>query len=319
VRGHAEPLSERVVTAPGDKNVDVESPTVPDPERIAQPRVPPRSSPRKVVLTVAVVAAVLTTAATLALRTAYRQKAIATQASAPSAAASAAAACPDGMVRVPAAGAIRAFCMDRTEVTTEEYRPCADAAVCRPAGQRTEGPDITQATRNVTDPLCNARAPESRGAHPINCVDWEMAAAFCKARGKRLPTEAEWLRAAIGEAGPRAPWGGAPATAKLLNGCGAECVAWGQRSKVDVRPLYDGDDGFLATAPVGSFPSGAAWTGALDMFGNVAEWTSDAGDAQGTRVVKGGGFHLASLDAAATREVVPAEVRSVTIGFRCAR
>ena len=302
----------------GEGDVDVESPTIPDPERIAAPRVPPVSSKRKVLLTVAVVATVLLGAATLALRTAYQQKAISKLPPALSAAASATAACPDGMARVPAAGPIRAFCIDRTEVTTEAYRPCADATVCKPAGQRTERADITQAERNVTDPLCNARAPESRGAHPQNCVDWEMATTFCKARGKRLPTEAEWLRAAIGEAGPRAPWGGAPATAKLLNACGAECLAWGRRSKVPVRALYDGDDGFVATAPVGSFPSGAAWTGALDMFGNVAEWTNDAGDREGTHVVKGGGWSLSTLDASGTREVTASEVRSATIGFRCA-
>jgi eukaryotic-like serine/threonine-protein kinase len=296
--------------------------TAPDP---ARPAPKPRGNARRFALVAGVVAAGLLAAATLALRNARMQKAaIGTMPATAAPAPVTAPACPDGMVLVGGAGQVRAFCIDRTEVTVDAYRPCAEAQVCPAAGQRTEGSAITQAERDVIDPLCTARAPEARAKHPLNCASWDMAAAFCKARGKRLPTEAEWMRAAFGAAGARgtastAPWGAAPASAKLLNGCGAECVDWGKKSGVDVRALYEESDGFLATAPVGSFPDGASPNGALDLFGNVAEWTAEVGDAADTRVVRGGGWQMASLDPSATRSVESASRRSVGIGFRCAR
>jgi formylglycine-generating enzyme required for sulfatase activity len=285
---------------------------------------PTAPDPAPTVVAAALVAILLLTAATLALLNAQTQKAkIGTQPPVAASAPTLGPACPEGMVSIGGAGPVRAFCIDRTEVTVEAYRPCADAQVCPPAGQRTEGSAIAQAERDVIDPLCTARAPEARAKHPLNCASWDMATAFCKARGKRLPTEAEWVRAAFGAAGaqgaaPTGPWGAAPPSAKLLNACGAECVDWGKKSGVDVRALYEGSDGFPTTAPVGSFPDGASPNGVLDLFGNVAEWTDDAADAADTRVVRGGGWQMSSLDPAATRSVESASRRSVGIGFRCA-
>ncbi len=302
------------------------APTAPDPSPIAAR--PARRSTLRFALAAALVAAALLTATTLALRNAQKQKA--RVASLPPTTASAPApvpTCGDGMARIASGGATAAFCIDRTEVTVEDYRPCADAQVCRPAGQRTEGATIAQPERDVIDPLCTARAPEARAKHPVNCIDWDMAVAFCKARGKRLPTDAEWSRAAFGgarasdasEGAGNAPWGAAAATARLLNGCGAECVDWGKKSRVDVRPLYEGSDGFPTTAPVGSFPDGASPNGVLDLFGNVAEWLADTGGDADTHVVRGGGWQMSSLDASATRSLELASRRSVLIGFRCAR
>jgi len=301
------------------------APTALDPKAITPSRT--RAGTRRFVIASALVAVGLVTATTLALRNARIQKtkiASQPQVSASAPAPPLAVACPDGMVRVVAAGPTRAICMDSTEVTVEAYRPCAEAQVCPPPGQRTEGSAIAQAERDVIDPLCTARAPEARAKYPVNCASWDMAAAFCKARGKRLPTEAEWESAAFGAASTagearRAPWGTSAATAKRLNGCGAECVDWGKKSGVDVKALYEGSDGFATTAPVGSFPEGASPAGVLDLFGNVAEWTADTGDAGDTHVVRGGGWQLSTLDDAAMRSVESAARRSVLIGFRCAK
>ncbi len=312
-----------VVEAPsspdeGDAARRAVAPTAPDPAPIA----PKRGLTRRFAVGASLIAMALVTSTTLALWNARTQKAtVATRASSSAAAPPPRVpSCPEGMAMIVAAPPLRAFCIDRMEVTVDAYRPCVEAQVCRPAGQRTEGPTVAQEARDVIDPLCTARAPEARAKHPVNCVDWDLAVDFCKARGKRLPTEGEWVRAAFGASGAtaRAPWGAAAPTARLLNGCGDECVDWGKKSHVDVKALYEGDDGFPTTAPVGSFPAGASPGGALDMFGNVAEWVDDAGDAGEMRVARGGGWMIGALDVASTRAVEVASRRSVLIGFRCA-
>src|SRR5262249_12710325 len=123
-------------------------------------------------------------------------------------------------------------------------------------------------------PYCN-RA--DRGDHPVNCVDWNQAATYCRSSGRRLPTEAEWEYAARGSDGRLYPWGNEPPDARRLNACGRECVAFGKRLGREFRAMYDGDDGWETTSPVGSFPAGASPFGALDMAGNVWEWTADWG------------------------------------------
>ena len=87
---------------------------------------------------------------------------------------------------------------------------------------------------------------------PINYVDWYQANTYCKSRGARLPTESEWEYAARGPDSLQYPWGN-------------------EFDKNKVHYYLNADK---KTAPVGNYPNGASWVGALDMLGNLAEWTS---------------------------------------------
>ena len=91
--------------------------------------------------------------------------------------------------------------------------------------------------------------------HPVVMVSWDEAKAYCDHYGLRLPTEAEWEYAARGPEGRRYPWGDEWDPGKL---CWYANTGPGNR-----------------TFPVGSFPAGASWRGALDMAGNVWEWCAD--------------------------------------------
>jgi formylglycine-generating enzyme required for sulfatase activity len=175
---------------------------------------------------------------------------------------------------------LEAFAIDRHEVTVADYRRCATTGACALEGLR----------RNQ-DPACNWAAPE-RGRHPINCVDWSEAAAFCAWAGKRLPSGAEWQQAARG----------------------AEAVRHGAGD----ANLLGADDGFATTAPVGSYAGGVSPYGVHDLAGNVAEWTADAdGERRG---VRGGDWQAApSAAPMSMSRWVPAVQRAPTIGFRCAR
>jgi formylglycine-generating enzyme required for sulfatase activity len=92
--------------------------------------------------------------------------------------------------------------------------------------------------------------------HPIVEVTWYGADAFCTENDKRLPTEAEWEKAARGTTVRAYPWGDSSPTCALAN-------------------FYDGSYCVGGTAPVGSYPSGASPYGVLDMAGNVFEWVND--------------------------------------------
>ena len=168
---------------------------------------------------------------------------------------------------------------------------------------------------------------------PVNCVDWERAQAYCDARGKRLPTEAEWELAARGTSAATYPWGEAPPTGERVNACGAECsrMLTERLAKSGRAPwprMYADDDPAPATAPVGSRPAGATPAGILDLSGNVWEWTSshycrydspECGDSR--RVIRGGGWDtVESQDVRAARRLPSAPTaRSWSVGFRCAK
>jgi formylglycine-generating enzyme required for sulfatase activity len=233
--------------------------------------------------------------------------------------------CPTTMVAVEGASAADAFCIDAHEVTTADYLACEGAGHCVPAATTNEHPGITPVERTLLDPLCNARAPEDRAAHPINCVDFASASAYCLAEGSRLPSGDQWERAARGPLRTRYPWGESAPVSRFLNACGEECVAWKKEHEdllakpplVDLRPraeAYPGDDGFAGTAPMGSFRAGASPYGIFDLAGNVAEWVSD-------RTVRGGSWLSTRDDSvrASSRKAEPPESTSALIGFRCAR
>ncbi len=266
-----------------------------------------------------------------------------------------AASCPHGTVTIPGGSffmgsdektdlaserpahkvSLQPYCMDRFEVTTEEFVACSNDGACKRASRANNWDGITAAEQTAFDPLCNMRDLDARARHPINCVDWSQAVQFCENAGMRLPTEAEWEFAARGPDGRRFPWGDEEPSAGLANVCGSECLAWGKQANVDEREMFSGDDGWPNTAPVGSFPRGASRYGVEDVVGNVWEWVADwyapyAPDEQvspkgpkagATKVIRGGAWN-ASYPAwvrPTFRYQSGPTTKSYGIGFRCAK
>jgi len=230
---------------------------------------------------------------------------------------------------------LASFCIDLKEVTTAEYKACSDGGKCKRAPTDVDWPDITDEEKKVYGPLCNMNDPTAKATHPVNCVDWDMASIYCGAQGKRLPTEAEWEFAARGPTARIYPWGDAPPDERHLNACGKECVAWGKKHKQDLRAMYETDDGFPNTAPVGSFPMGNSRYGLFDVVGNVWEWAGDwearydsaaqsdpRGPGEGKeRVVRGGAWNgsYPAWVRPTQRYAFPPGTKSFAVGFRCAK
>jgi formylglycine-generating enzyme required for sulfatase activity len=243
--------------------------------------------------------------------------------------------CPDGAVLLPGVGS--AYCLDRLEVTVASYADCSAARPCELAGKEAQLPDAQltpeqrRRAQSAFGAQCNATAPE-RDQHPVNCVSYADAERYCHWRGGRLPTEAEWDFAAKGSEGRPFPWGAGEPSAKRVNACGVECRSWYTLAGLQTLfsgIMYDADDGFPSTAPVGSFPEGNSPDGVSDLIGNVAEWTqgriddSEDDPESGnviTRVVRGGAFtsNDGALRPPVWRVYLNSEARDRSVGFRCA-
>lgn len=183
------------------------------------------------------------------------------------------------------------YWLDQTEVTNAMYARCVDAGQCNPGSENDN--DSTN--------------------YPVTSVSWYDAIDYCKYVGRRLPTEAEWEKAARGENGYTYPWGNIDPQGYLLN--------------------YNGNDGIYND--VGSYPAGASVYGALDMAGSVSEWVGslyapypyDAGDGREDlssfedRVMRGSSTMSINRD-------IPSALRggeggdptlsNFILGFRCA-
>jgi formylglycine-generating enzyme required for sulfatase activity len=217
---------------------------------------------------------------------------------------------------------VKGFRLDRTEVTVQAYAECVRARAC------TE-PDAYSDKGGSYRIFCNWKHPHNRSLHPINCVDFQQATTFCAWAGKRLPSEEEWEYAARAGSEDRTyPWGADKPDQTRLNACGSECPA----NLVAKRfprwaPMYEADDGWPETAPVGSFPAGASKHGVLDLLGNVWEWTAseyaayDGSSSEKKRVLRGGSWGGGDPRTERTTNrfrLVPVS-RAQFLGFRCAQ
>jgi len=194
---------------------------------------------------------------------------------------------------------LEAFEIDRFEVTNEQFE-----AFVKATGYQT---DAEKAGESST---WRSYYTEGKGNHPVVKVTWNDAVAYCQWAGKRLPTEAEWEKAARGTEGNIYPWG----------------------NKWDPTRANTKASGIRGTTAVGSFPDGASPYGVMDMAGNVAEWVADWYQAypgstytspwfgEKFRVIRGGGwFYDETLVRTSSRSASSVDLRNDDVGFRCAR
>ncbi len=142
---------------------------------------------------------------------------------------------------------LSAFEIDVYEATAGQYKACCDAGAC--SCTPTDGGGSARFDRLTR--VCREQFRPEFARRPVVCVSAFEAADFCAWQGKRLPTEAEWERAARGDDGRLFPWGDVPPTAE--------------------RACMGGD----APCDVGQYAAGVSPVGAHDMAGNAAEWVSD--------------------------------------------
>jgi formylglycine-generating enzyme required for sulfatase activity len=164
---------------------------------------------------------------------------------------------------------LSAFSIDRDEATVREYRRCIAAGAC------------------TLDALVAGDERYIRDEWPIVNVTWDEAQTYCRWRGGRLPTEAEWERAARGDDERVWPWGSPPRPGDFNHGRprALQMREIDRAQSATAAPFQflgdpDDSDGFALLAPPGSYPwgEGPLWgrTATRDQAGNVAEWTADA-------------------------------------------
>lgn len=142
--------------------------------------------------------------------------------------------------------------------------------------------------------------------HPVVGVDWYDAFAYCKWAGGRLPSEAEWEKAAKGPQGNIWPWG----NTWDFKRCNSGGYEWkGER------------DGNIYAAPVTAYPDGISYYGCYNMAGNVWEWVSSSDSESGNeKVIKGGGSNsYPSWVRTSSRKVYEPTFRYFALGFRCGK
>jgi formylglycine-generating enzyme required for sulfatase activity len=186
-----------------------------------------------------------------------------------------------------------AYWIDQFEVSKGDYRACMEAGVCAE-------PFLWDA-EDYEGPIGEGMWVPGSDTFPVGSVSWSDAASFCTWVGKRLPTEAEWEKAARGTDGRKYPWGNDMPTCDLAN-----------YATINVEDCPEQQEEYPILSPVGFFPAGVSVYGALDMTGNVKEWTNDGMqdgvgyenlpaenptgvEADNLRVFRGGGYQSAPL------------------------
>ena len=230
---------------------------------------------------------------------------------------------------------LRAFWLDRYETTNRAFMHFVQATGHRTLAEL-EGESLIYEDGGYRQMYgASWKAPRGAGSylrnrldHPVVHIAWKDASAYCAWVGKRLPTEAEWEKAARGTDQRLYPWGD-----EAPNGGG---FMYRANYGTDQCCHESAQDGFLNTAPVGSFPLGVSPYGLHDMAGNVWEWTQDwyspdyyasspprdpSGPPTGTeRVLRGGSWiSYRFMLRTAYRGHHTGETRHNYSGFRCAR
>jgi eukaryotic-like serine/threonine-protein kinase len=209
------------------------------------------------------------------------------------------------------------YYIDEYEVTNFLYKTCVSIGVCQPPKN-----DSSYSRANYYNDLLYNN-------YPVIYIDWFMAKNFCEWRGARLPTEAEWEKAARGLEERTYPWG---------NGFDCHWGNFDDETQLDSYLVPGGPncDGYYDTAPVGSYVGGISSFGAYDMAGNVWEWVADwyvetyyqnsppsnpIGPNTGNyRILRGGSWESGGSNIRASNRARydPADF-SYYFGFRCAK
>jgi formylglycine-generating enzyme required for sulfatase activity len=198
---------------------------------------------------------------------------------------------------------LNAFWIDQTEITNKQYEACVQAGECPEA--------LSVGSYARPDYYTNPQYAN----YPVIYINYLQAQAYCSWTERRLPTEAEWEKAARGTDGRIYPWGNTAPNPDLLN---------------FNRNVGD-------TSAVGSYPNGASPYGVMDMAGNVSEWVADwydpkyyigslrlnpPGPVTGIeRVLRGGNWEDTEISRIRVVDRIPRlpQARSErSIGFRCA-
>ncbi len=217
------------------------------------------------------------------------------------------------------------FYIDKYEVTNAQFKKFVDATGYVTDAEKDVASQGGRTWRHPYGPESNA---DDMPNYPVLCVSWNDANAYANWAGKRLPTEAEWEKAARGTDGRIYPWGNAEPNAASANIADKSTgLKWSNASL---------DDKHKTAAPVGSFPGGKSAYGAEDMAGNVWEWCLDWWDsdfyknspsqnptgpqAGEFKVIRGGSwFYNAAGAKAARRMYFRPTGSSAAIGFRCVK